>query len=138
MSKFTDLSDAVRAVRQKWIPFREACMKDAVTIVNGFAAHCEIPLGSIFLSPMNKDHKEGVTYTMAGAWHYDGDGFWHFGFGLALSGELISVEVCLTRRKGKTVIKLFSDGVPREIDLSHETERNSFYDFMVKEIISYF
>jgi len=88
--------------------------------------------------PLDKEREEGRTYTIVGGMHFGEDRFWCLGLGLTISGQRFLLDVGIAQSKGKTVVRLFYDGQPREIDLTNESERNGFYDFMVREISKYF
>jgi len=138
MSKYQEMEDAVNSVRQKWNSNQQASYKAAGIIVNGFEQFCQFPQGHIFLMPLDKEPKDGVKYSVVGAMHYEEDGFWHLGLGMTISAKRFVLNLGIMERNGKTVVKVFADGQPREFDLANETERNDLYDFMASKIVKWF
>jgi hypothetical protein len=138
MSKYTDLCEAVGQARQTWYKFRDGCLKDTVALVEGFAKYCEIPRENIFFSPLDKEPTERTNYMIPGAMHFGEDGFWHLGLGLIFSGQRVLLEICVSQRKGKTIVKLGTDGQHRELDLTQEGQRNAFYDEIIGKLNNYF
>jgi hypothetical protein len=138
MSRYEEMEEAVNSVRRKWTSNQQASYKAAGIIVKGFEQYCEFPQGHIFLMPLDKKPKDGSKYNVIGAMHYGEDGFWHLGLGMNISAQRWVLNLGITERNGKTVVKLLADGQPREVDLTNEAGRNDLYDFMARGIVKWF
>jgi hypothetical protein len=132
MSKFSEMRAAVDDGRRKWSEYQQACYQDIAEFVSGFVNYCQIPEENFALVPVNKEPNLSIKYLIAGAAHYEADGYWHFGVVIKffpLRSDLL--EFGLTRTEGKVSVIVGREGKGRDLNLSKPNECDDFYQSIV-------
>src|SRR5207248_11791401 len=141
MSRFDEMCDALRAARNDWTEFERRSFSNMGLLVDGFIKYCEIPKGHFEFRRLNEEPKSGTLYSLPGAMHFGKDDYWHLGLIVTLftaPNELpqqrVLIELCLTEKGGKTVVRPGVDGLARQLDLRNQSECIDFYDEIVERV----
>ncbi len=135
MTKHDEIAEAARSGINKWTEWQMRCFKHMNQFVNGFIKYCQIPTGMFRLVPLDEQPKEGTQYSVIGASHLGEDGYWHAGLRITTAPpKMVLIEVGLTERAGKVLVKLGADDKPRQIDLNDQKQCQAVYDEIVEDI----
>jgi hypothetical protein len=135
VSKFKEMYECVLLARKKWSSYRESCWKNLGSLVNGFAAYCEIPKEQVGFLPLDKEPKEDTIYGLAGAVHLAEDGYWHLGLVITLDPyQRVLIRICLREQDGVVMVKAGDVIKPRQLDLTNENQLKAFYDEIVDSV----
>jgi hypothetical protein len=134
MTKFEEMGQAADEAVSRWSEYQTACWNDMNNLIGGFVVYCGAPSGSFYFLRLDEESDETANYSLVGAMHYDHDGFWHLGFCLRLRPlKSVLMEICLTRSRGKSLVKTGKDGKAREIDLENKSKCEEFYEELIED-----
>lgn len=109
-SRYQDLCKAFAEARASFAAYRSECFFFAATFARGFTEYAGWPRENAAYEPVDAA-EPAPTQKIEEAMHLDGDGFWHFGFRLALDvpkgkGSLL-VRVRFKKLETRYIISLF-------------------------------
>lgn len=145
MSKFDEMCSAYVSARNKGIAYRDRSFENLGRLVQGLVSYCEIPESHFCYLPLKETPVEGRQYGLAGAIHFDDDGYWHLGLQLLLrdnesqfSQSRILVVLCLCEQDEKVMVKIGANGKERELDMNDESQCVVFYNDVVEIVKRWF
>jgi len=146
VTKFDDLCSAYASANVRENQHRQDAYSFAGELAQRYKGFLEIPDDCFQLWPTDKEIKGGMKYTPMGAVHLGEDSFWHLGLILTFSvspGTYPKQQIMLHFRfkevaEKKYLITISEDGGQHTLTCGVESEFNTFFEFLQKELAAWF